>query len=381
MFGGLVEQDEAEERDGDGGGADDHVFPGGFQGGTAAVVADQESGNDGGGLDRDPQHAEVAGQHGSGHRGDEQVQQDAVPAGPAAALAPGDQVGRRGPAGQQRHRRDPEQHPCGQGIGADQAAGGVDRSVTGDGDGKGHHVDGQQPSGHDARPGAGAGTPARGSVEAGGGERQQDRGEQEQDGHQSCSSRSSSRSLLPNAVRSRVVRTCNTRTTSSRSKETPSSTISGTPAAARNAVAVIPLSSNRNSTTWDSARRRVTSVKNPVSTTSGRVTAYARRVRVAAASREAAVLTRGRVSRASAGELPRARRARYGSAPARSMPSPPATRMSSMLCWWMPRIATMAASAAPCSPNRLIIGAIWWRHSTPIAGSRNRPAARSRYRG
>src|SRR5256885_15649387 len=202
---------------------------------------------------------------------------------------PGGQVGRRCPAGQQRHRRDTEQHPRGQGVGADQAAGRVDRPMVGDGGGDGDRIDREQRRGHDARPGGRAGTPARGGVEPGGGERQPDRGEQEDDGHQSCSSRSSSRSLLPNAVRSRVVRTCNTRTTSSRSKETPSSTISGTPAAARNAVAVIPLSSNRNPTTWDRARRRVTRVKNPISTTA----TAAGRIAVAG---EGANATRGRVT-------------------------------------------------------------------------------------
>src|SRR5262249_10978591 len=152
-------------------------------------------------------------------------------------------------------------------IGADQAARGVNRPATGDGGGQGDRVDGQQRRGHHAHPGGAAATPARGGIPDGGGQRQPDRGEPDDEGHQSCSSRSSSRSVLPNAARSRVVSTCNTSTTSSRSKETPSSTISGTPAAARNAVAVIPLSSSRNPTTCDSARRRVTRVKNPISTT------------------------------------------------------------------------------------------------------------------
>ena len=83
-----------------------------------------------------------------------------------------------------------------------------------------------------------------------------------------------------------------------------------------------------------------------------------------------------------AGVLPAlARRASQGSAPARSTPSPTATRISSRLCWWMPRIATMAASAAPCRPNSRIIEESCWRHSTPIAVSRNSPAARSRNSG
>jgi len=42
------------------GGADDYVFPGGFQGAAGPVVADEERGDDGGGLDRHPQYAEVA---------------------------------------------------------------------------------------------------------------------------------------------------------------------------------------------------------------------------------------------------------------------------------------------------------------------------------
>ena len=55
-----------------------------------------------------------------------------------------------------------------------------------------------------------------------------------------------SRSAPPKARRSRPVRTPITITANSTSSEAPSSTISGTPAVSRNAVAAIPLSSIRN---------------------------------------------------------------------------------------------------------------------------------------
>jgi hypothetical protein len=112
------------------------------------------------------------------------------------------------------------------------------------------------------------------------------------------------------------VSTPSTSTANSTSSDAPSSTISGTPAVSRNAVAAMPLSSMRKPTACDTARRRLTMTNTPISTTanpagaarvavlgsaaiSGRVTARAITVRPAAASREAAVLTSGLLSRRS----------------------------------------------------------------------------------
>ncbi len=106
----VVDQHSAQKRDGDCSGADDHVLPGRLQCAAGAVMADQERGHDRGRLDRHPQHAEVAGQHGDDHRCHEQVQQDSVPARPSLVWVPGGEVGRAGPAGQQRDRADDEQH-------------------------------------------------------------------------------------------------------------------------------------------------------------------------------------------------------------------------------------------------------------------------------
>ena len=98
-------------------------------------------------------------------------------------------------------------------------------------------------------------------------------------------------------------------------------------------TAVMPLSISRNDASCDSARRRVTSAKKPISTTarptgiacaageparartSGRDTAKASSVSPAAASSDAVTLTRGLVSRgawplASASARARARRSR-----------------------------------------------------------------------
>src|SRR5262249_6205222 len=79
-----------------------------------------------------------------------------------------------------------------------------------------------------------------------------DRGEQ-QGGHQSRSSRSWSRSAPPKVRRSRPVSTPMTITANSTSSEAPSSTINGTPAVSRNAMAAIPLSSMRNPAACDTA--------------------------------------------------------------------------------------------------------------------------------
>ena len=63
-----------------------------FQAASSAVrvrvVADQERGHDRGGLDGDPQHAEVAGQHGGGHGSDERLNSTPYRR-PGGAAAPG----------------------------------------------------------------------------------------------------------------------------------------------------------------------------------------------------------------------------------------------------------------------------------------------------
>ena len=76
-----------------------------------------------------------------------------------------------------------------------------------------------------------------------------------------------SRSAPPKVRRSRPVRTPITMTANSTSREAPSSTISGTPAVSRNAVAAIPLSSIRNPAACDTACRRVTITNSAMSTT------------------------------------------------------------------------------------------------------------------
>ena len=58
--------------------AEHDVLPRGLERPPAAVVADQERGGDGGGLDGDPQHAEVVGEHGQGHGAQEQRHQGGV---------------------------------------------------------------------------------------------------------------------------------------------------------------------------------------------------------------------------------------------------------------------------------------------------------------
>src|SRR5581483_5698045 len=136
------------------------------------------------------------------------------------------------------------------------------------------------------------------------------------DDHQSRSSWSAARSRPPVLVRMRTVRTCRISTASSRSSDAPNSTTSGTPAVATKAMRAMPLSTSRKPTIWVIALRRVARVNSPISTTAtpigivrvsgdgatattGVVAAYETRVKAAAATREAGMLTSGVTSRVS----------------------------------------------------------------------------------
>ncbi len=123
---GGVEQDDAEERDRDPDRAEDDVLPGGLERAAGAVVADEEGGGDGGGLDRDPQDAEVVAEDGQAHRGQEQADQGGVAAVRGGLGGPG-----RQPAPQcgDRDRADGDQQPGRQRVGAQRTAAGDDRAV------------------------------------------------------------------------------------------------------------------------------------------------------------------------------------------------------------------------------------------------------------
>src|SRR5690606_24203908 len=289
---------------------------GGLGGVAGAAEPDEERGDDRGGLDRHPQYAEAGGQHRQRHGADEARRQEAGPAqvggGGAARLRLGGQVGGARQHRRERHGADHDQHEGGERVGAQQPAEAGARALDGQ-DRQPHRrrQDGGRRRG--GQPGGGA-APAEHGVAAGRQHRHADRGDQQGRGHQSCSSRRSSRSLSPNAARIRAVRIWSTSTASSTSREIPSSTMNGTPVVVRNATAVMPLSIIRNPATWDRARRRVTSTKKPSSTTvtatgtarvagvgasatTGRITANDSRASSAAATSEEATFTSGSVSR------------------------------------------------------------------------------------
>ena len=76
-----------EEGDRDPDRAQDDVLPGRLERLLRAVVADQEGRGDRGCLDRDPQHAEVVGEHRQGHRAEEQRDQRRIRPGPGRFAA------------------------------------------------------------------------------------------------------------------------------------------------------------------------------------------------------------------------------------------------------------------------------------------------------
>src|SRR5262249_41992498 len=139
----------------------------------------------------------------------------------------------------------------------------VVKQVGGEGDGGGELSGG----GGRTRPG-GPGPPSEGRMQPGGsGGEDQRHGQQQGEGDQARSSLRASQAVPPSWVCMRAVSTCSTRTASSTSAVTPRSTMSGTPAAMRNASAAMPLSIISTATICDRARRRVTSVKNAIRTT------------------------------------------------------------------------------------------------------------------
>ncbi len=109
VSGGEVQQHGAQERHRDADRADDHVLPRRLQRGPGAPVPDQEGGDDGGGLDRDPDDADVVGAHRQHHRGQKRRGQHAVEAGTVgvgvAVLQLGVDIADAGPGGQRADRR------------------------------------------------------------------------------------------------------------------------------------------------------------------------------------------------------------------------------------------------------------------------------------
>ena len=72
--------------------AEDDVLPGRLERAPGAVVADEERRRDGGRLDRDPHDPEVVGEHGQGHRAEEQADQGGVRRGSARGILPAPSV-------------------------------------------------------------------------------------------------------------------------------------------------------------------------------------------------------------------------------------------------------------------------------------------------
>ena len=70
----------------------------------------------------------------------------------------------------------------------------------------------------------------------------------------------------PKRARIVVASTRSTTTTSKTSRDAPNSTRSGTPAVSRNVVSAIPLSISSSPTIWETALRRVASMKKPMRT-------------------------------------------------------------------------------------------------------------------
>ncbi len=192
--------------------------------------------------------------------------------GPGAGAPGGDlgvQPGRGRGGGQQADRADHDQHELASasrpGPGRQARSPARDLTATRQRDRRGQqsaaqrrrHPGGERPP--QARP--------QGSEQEAGGpeQRHDDGGEQQrvESCHQSCSSRSSSRSVSPKASRIRLVSTCSTSDGEQHVEGDAELDDQAVPAVARKPTAVMPLSISRNPTSCDSARRRVTSTKKP----------------------------------------------------------------------------------------------------------------------
>jgi len=117
---GGVDEHDPEQGDGDAHGAEDDVLPGRLQRRPGAVVTDQEGRGDRGGLDRGPHQADVVGQDGEGHRGQEHRDQGVVGAGEPAGRRGG--VAQPAPGRHEADRPDDGEHVRGESVRAEQAA-------------------------------------------------------------------------------------------------------------------------------------------------------------------------------------------------------------------------------------------------------------------
>jgi len=122
---GEVEQNRAQERQGDTDGADDDVLPGRFQRRTGPAVADEECCRHSGGLDRYPHHPDVVRQDRERHRGKEDGDQHAIQVGALAVGVPlgelGVDVADAGPGRQGAHGADDDEHGHAECVGPEQA--------------------------------------------------------------------------------------------------------------------------------------------------------------------------------------------------------------------------------------------------------------------
>ena len=205
--------------------AEHDVLPRRLQRPPVAVVADQEGGGDGGGLDGDPEHAEVVGKHGQAHGAQEQ----ATRAGYAAAV-PGVELdvelrAGRGPSLHRSRSGRPDATTIS--MQADSAsarsrpAGGRRRPSVEHG-GDQHQPRDQDDGGTPATAGVPARPTSAGAAAPTASARQKAIGSTAKSGHQSRSSVRSSRSASPNSVRTApAVRTCRISTTSSTSSDDP----------------------------------------------------------------------------------------------------------------------------------------------------------------
>ena len=131
--GRQVDEHGAQEGQGDPDRADHDVLPRGFERALGPAMPDQEGGDDGGRLDRHPEHADVGGQDGEEHGGDERLDQHAVGGGPGAAGLPGGQLEGDGadaePRSQEGDGADDHDHEGTEGVGAQHAPGSGQRAV------------------------------------------------------------------------------------------------------------------------------------------------------------------------------------------------------------------------------------------------------------
>ena len=121
---GRIGEDRAEQRQRQAQAAQDDVFPGRFEGGVAVVQRHQQHRGQRGGLQREPHHAQVVGQHHQEHAGGEQRREHEELLHPPGRdhsrrqVAP--KIAPRVERGPQRHHRDQQHHPRAQGVGPEE---------------------------------------------------------------------------------------------------------------------------------------------------------------------------------------------------------------------------------------------------------------------